>query len=620
MSNQLNYKISSLKQNIQNKFIVEFNENINLLERIKLLKNNMLLVLKYIQNLAKLSIKDKIYDITSDLQIISKIVEVVSLDITSIFILGQNKKKVLYFTELLLGQNILKISENSVVSPLIKIRHIQNFINVKNGDIQLEYKKQNDIMKNFLSLLEKLDDFCNRENILKYIKIDDIKSLLNNKDSIQVELLKIKTQYIEKKYIKMVIKLKEDLNFILNNLEKVIEYLDRSIFISSENFDISEEELFFISEIIFYKKITLFQNVELIISLDNKVLEDVNCDAILKIKSHDTNIIKEQISNLFKKEQLQSILSQRVYNIENNLLNINISIEKNLENLRQTILVARKKQKGFKQNKPKILEQLKNELMTCLDKNYILLITEIEEHRDKLIEKYAKKRFFIDKANQSSKFKNITKRDNNQYEKSAKEFSQSLIFSMNQDISTNMQDIFHKYDSLLEKEVLNKFEMIQSEYEHEYNLKINIADVSLNKVDIQLANNINFQLGFWETIQMSMNIFSRNKAGNYIDLYGSKWEEYISDKYKKMLKTEILATIYMSKNKTSLAINEEIEDTLNAIDTQLRQQVIDQLNLQKNSKDLMSQKKLIKKEFIYIQNHYIKLLKEQKDNLLKGTK
>jgi hypothetical protein len=374
---------------------------------------------------------------------------------------------------------------------------------------------------------------------------------------------------------------------------------------------------------VFYKSIRLLEDIELRVLIDKnftttKNHNDIKSDAIVSINKIEPAFIKQQLSKIDKSKNSLNLLVSRINKIDFIAKNIIHAFEINIKNLKQSLIEAEKKYEDFTTNKDNIEDNLKIEIDRYIDKQFNVINNDLSEAIDKIINRFGKKEYYKEQAKREKVFQNtsLKKDDENNYELKAEKFTNSIMMILNEVVDDELQLILRKNNVELQNNVLNSLKNIQKKYESDLGVKINLAEIDMPKLDVSIKNNISFQLGFWQTVKVALSIITRTNEIEYIDIYANKWEELVEKIYIKLLHTETKATLYTTKNRISMIINEEIPNILDIIESQLKQQVIDQKNLEKDSIALMRRKEFVKDEFVNLEDIYINKIKLQGKKLI----
>jgi hypothetical protein len=623
-ANSLSYKFKSSKQNIVNQFVEEITTDIPQLKQITIIKENLILLLKHIDNMLNITNKESIYNVKAEIKLIEKEIDFILKDVATILIDSKTNKNRYNISQFILGKSTLNIENiNDYFSILLKIRNTKNFSDKKKNSIELEYKSSEDIMRYFIQNIESLKNFCNKDRILSYFEVSNIKSIVENQAKIKDDIAKIKTQYIDKKYRQDIENRKNIIINIIDYLSDNLNYLDKFIEIDEESIKIDKTNAHFISNIIFYKSIRLLEDIELRVLIDKnftttKNHNDIKSDAIVSINKIEPAFIKQQLSKIDKSKNSLNLLVSRINKIDFITKNIIHAFEINIQNLKQSLIEAEKKYEDFTTNKDNIEDNLKIEIDRYIDKQFNVINNDLSEAIDKIINRFGKKEYYKEQAKREKVFQNtsLKKDDENNYELKAEKFTNSIMMILNEVVDDELQLILRKNNVELQNNVLTSLKSIQKKYESDLGVKINLAEIDMPKLDVSIKNNISFQLGFWQTVKVALSIITRTNEIEYIDIYANKWEELVEKIYIKLLHTETKATLYTTKNRISMIINEEIPNILDIIESQLKQQVIDQKNLEKDSIALIRRKEFVKDEFVNLEDIYINKIKLQGKKLI----
>jgi len=301
--------INIWKEELKEKFISNIIEEKNLLERTKIIKNNILHTLNMAEKLASISNDKQIFDTSSSLKNIEKEINKIKKDVVSIAVFGQMSSGKSSFLNSLVGEKLLTVSQERATATITVVRHIDNFEGQKDGNIEIHYKSKDEIIFNLKKAVESLDKHF--FNLFSNLNLSSIKEILENRNALVELLSKAKHTSVDRAYRKEVKANKKIVELIVNNLS---ESMDKLGTISKQDILekdelISSEKSVFINNIIFYKDIDLLKNIELIDTpglgsnsqLDTKKSEEF-------IKKADIIMILTDAKEPMQKESEEDIL------------------------------------------------------------------------------------------------------------------------------------------------------------------------------------------------------------------------------------------------------------------------------------------------------------------------
>jgi len=255
--------INIWKKDLENKFKFDFPVKINLLEKTKIIKNNMLYTLDMAEKLASLSRDKKIFDTSASLSSIENEMDKIRKDVVSIAVFGQMSSGKSSFLNSLVGENLLSVAQERATATITIVRHIDNFNGKKNGDIEIHYKHENEIVFNVRKAINVLDKHFHNYASFELFTLDDI---LLNKDALLSKLETSSRKEIKREYRKAVKENKKILELILNSIDDYQHKLGTTTYQNLLTNDelTSTDKSVFINNIVFYKDIKLLKNIELV--------------------------------------------------------------------------------------------------------------------------------------------------------------------------------------------------------------------------------------------------------------------------------------------------------------------------------------------------------------------
>jgi len=398
------------KKALDKSFISDIKYEKNLLERTKIIKKNILHTLDMAEKLASLASDKEIFDTSSSLLSIEKEIYRIKKDVISIAVFGQMSSGKSSFLNSLVGEKLLTMSEERATATITVIRHIDNFEGYKDGEIEIHYKGENEIIFN----LKRAVEFFDKHFIDEFsdVNILSIKEILENKETLLTKLSKIKHSSIDRKYRKELKAHKKTIELILDNLNENIKNLESIVKTTMLEKDalISAEKSVFMNNIIFYKDMPLLKNIELIDTPglgSNSQLDTRKSEAFLE--KADIVMILTDAKEPMQKES------------EEDILHILEDIEQNTEenSFFNKVFVVVNKIDDCENNRTEIKELLEESLEDAeitLDTNHILFISSKYEYLKRCDEK-ALGEFYIRNKD------NIEKNDLEYVEKTIYEFS-----------------------------------------------------------------------------------------------------------------------------------------------------------------------------------------------------
>lgn len=267
-----NYKSKNLEitnkwlEDLKKEFIINIPSSINLLEKTKIIKKNILLSLDIAYKLSAISKDKEIFDTTASMQSFEKEIEKIKKDVVSIAVFGQMSSGKSSFLNSLVGEKLLAVAEERATSTITIIRHIDNFDGQIDGNIEIHYKTKNEILLELTKAWEVLNNYFH--NVFEVdLFPDNIDDILLKKDEFFNKLASISHKDIDRKNRKFVKVHIDVVNFILKGLKenrddlgKIVNKnkLDNNNFLTNINLSV------FINNVVFYKDIELLKNIELI--------------------------------------------------------------------------------------------------------------------------------------------------------------------------------------------------------------------------------------------------------------------------------------------------------------------------------------------------------------------
>lgn len=264
-----NYKSSNIEilnvwdNELKKKFIFEIPENIHLLEKTKIVKTNILDTLHVAHEIASYASQNNIFETSQSKQNIEKEMDKIRKDIVSIAVFGQMGSGKSSFLNSLVGEELLTVSSSKATATISVIRHISNFDDKKDGDIEIHYKSEKEILLNVDKALSELGTCFGGYNEFEYSTINE---LLNIKEVLQKKIDESNIKELDKYSKKIARGVKKFITLILDGLEENKKNIDNIILENSleEGLLIDEMKSVFISNVIFYKDIKLLKNIELV--------------------------------------------------------------------------------------------------------------------------------------------------------------------------------------------------------------------------------------------------------------------------------------------------------------------------------------------------------------------
>lgn len=256
--------INVWEKELKEKFKSNLIEEKNLLERTKIIKSNILQTLNMAEKLASISNDKNIFDTSSSLKSIEKEIDKIKQDVVSISVFGQMSSGKSSFLNSLVGEKLLTVSQERATATITVIRHIDNFEGQKDGNIEIHYKSENEIIFNLKKAVESLDKYFTNE--FSDLNLFSIEEVLENREALLAKLSNVKHSRVDRSFRKEVKGSKKIIELILNNLDENINYLGTisEQDVLEKNELISSDKSVFINNIIFYKDIPLLKNIELI--------------------------------------------------------------------------------------------------------------------------------------------------------------------------------------------------------------------------------------------------------------------------------------------------------------------------------------------------------------------
>lgn len=268
-----NYKSTNLEiinkwfENLNEQFIFNIPQNINLLEKTKIIKKNILLSLDTAYKLSEISKDKEIFDTTASIKSIEEEMEKIKKDVVSVAVFGQMSSGKSSFLNSLVGEKLLTVAEERATATITIIRHIDNFEGQEDGNIEIHYKTKNEILFDLTKAFEVLNTHFHNQMFDIEEFPDNIDDILLKKDEILEKLTSISYKDVGRKDRKFVKSNIDVIKLILkglkdnrNSLSKIVKInsSDHNDFLTNTNLSV------FINNVIFYKNIELLRNIEFI--------------------------------------------------------------------------------------------------------------------------------------------------------------------------------------------------------------------------------------------------------------------------------------------------------------------------------------------------------------------
>jgi len=241
--------------------------DINLLEKTKIIKKNILLSLDTAYKLATISKDKEIFDTTASINSIEKEISKIKKDVVSIAVFGQMSSGKSSFLNSLVGEKLLAVAEERATATITIVRHIDNFEGQNDGDIEIHYKTKNEILFDLINAIEGINSHLPNKVFNLNIFPDNIDDILLKKDEFLEELTLIshkdaprKDRKLVKSYIDSIQLILQGIGHNRDNLGKVIKKnkSNHNDFLTSKDLSV------FLNHVIFYKNIELLKNIEFI--------------------------------------------------------------------------------------------------------------------------------------------------------------------------------------------------------------------------------------------------------------------------------------------------------------------------------------------------------------------
>ena len=556
--------INVWEKDLKDQFILNLKKEKNLLERTKIIKNNILHTLNMAENLASIANDKEIFDTSSSLLSIEKEIDKIKKDVVSIAVFGQMSSGKSSFLNSLVGEELLTVSQERATATITVVRHIDNFEGYKDGEIEIHYKSENEIIFNLKKAVEFLDKyFVNQFSNLNLLSINDI---LENRQTLLVQLSNAKHNSVDRAYRKEIKANKKIVELIIDNLDENrsnLGTISKKDILEKDDL-ISSKKSVFINNIIFYKDIALLKNIELIDT------PGLGSNSQLDTQKSEEFISKADIIMILTdaKEPIQK-------ESEEDILHILEDIEQDEEeiNFFDKVFIVVNKIDDCENNRKEIRELLEESLEDAevtIKKNHILFISARYEYLKRCNNK-ALNDFHINNK------ENIEKNDLEYIEKTIYDFSTAeatskfLTKHLNQ-IDKIFNEVERNFNGNLEKisgdinttkEKINKFSnnkekikdeledtltrMIKDEYRELQAKAYNVMDDELKEISTA---------DYFETIAKERGSFEnsnsdKNSSDDYVIITKNLMEEIINESNKK-IKRSIKSDIFNLKQNNSL--------------------------------------------------------------------
>jgi len=576
----MNYKIEKIDKLLDilhREYIFNYPHQINLLEKTKIIKKNILLTLDTAYKLAIVADEENIFDVSLSKKYIKEEIEKIRKDVVSIAVFGQMSCGKSSFLNSLVGDKLLTVAEERATATITMIRHIDNFDGKKDGDVEIHYKTANELLYEFLQAIDILNENFSKEVIrIEVNSIDDIlnykSTLLENLEYItHKDVVRDKRAYI-KAYIHKVKTIIKDLEKHRNNIGKLINKnlkVDSS-YLTDTNLSV------FIDKIIFYKDLELLKNIEFVDTPglgSNSQLDTIKSEEFIE-KADIVMIITDAKEPMQKESEIDTL-----YMLED------IQKDKD-DNLFEKVFIIVNKiddtEKSREQIKEILLDSLNSEDIEILDKN-ILFVSSLYEFNKKLNQN---NEIIIRNSN------NIGKNDILEIEKTIYNFS--AIEATSKFLSENIQKInkiFENTKNIFENNIksLNQdLGEIQQQIQDFQNSKIEIINILKNEFQDILDDNFRTYEALSKSYIDDIRFDIANE--NYFTQRAKK-----SNKFKNANNDSTSSSYY--KNIAKKLMNEFIEEANEQLEKNIKEKVLNKKNLEELKKKLNQKIEAIQKKY-----------------------
>ena len=257
--------IKKWKNDLKKKFQFKLPNEVNMLEKTKIVKNNIIETLYVAYDLSKLAQNNEIFETSQNQEKLKQEIKRIEKDVVSIAVFGQMCSGKSSFLNSLTGKELLTVKAAKATALITKIRHKDNFDSKNDGDIEVVYKSKEEIVSRINNTLNKLDDYFDGSSFTSYAA-GTIDEIIKQKDSILNMIENSNFKDLAREYRMDARADKKELELLLGEIVSVKFKLGKILKQSSLDKDYLTSSIngVFINEVVFYTDIDLLKGIELI--------------------------------------------------------------------------------------------------------------------------------------------------------------------------------------------------------------------------------------------------------------------------------------------------------------------------------------------------------------------